>query len=117
MENTEGIPKTFHYSKQIDLKDTKITLHMFGVEFNNAIFVSVYDNEPKMGSFSQGYTIQGVGQTSVIFQGKHNQYADALTSLFAKKSGKLCYGSINISHDEGFSIGLLKELIDQYSTS
>ncbi|MHA2248717.1 MAG: hypothetical protein ACXAD7_00075 [Candidatus Kariarchaeaceae archaeon] len=106
-------PTILHYSHTIG--DHTLYLHV--VQFNNALFVSLYDKLPRLGSMTLAYPLEANVEKYSVFTGKNGEYADALAMIFAKKINKMVYGSVIVSEETPLSLELVKILIDKYVQS
>ncbi|MFV2015052.1 MAG: hypothetical protein ACC656_06475 [Candidatus Heimdallarchaeota archaeon] len=113
-EIKEVFPKTKQYLKKIETTDKDFTLHMFVIEYSNAIQIAVYDGKPTLGSMSFGYVDGDLSQHLEIFTGNHNQYSNALALILAKKTDKVIYASVNLSRESVVDLSIIKSLLENY---
>lgn len=111
--NSKKEPKIHIFSILIE-KDTDKCLYFHVVEYDNGLFVTLYDNLPRLGSMTLAYPLGNNVEIHSIFIGKSNQFADAIAMIISKHTNKLVYGSINVSDESQISLNLIKSLIDQY---
>ncbi|OLS28515.1 MAG: hypothetical protein HeimC2_05710 [Candidatus Heimdallarchaeota archaeon LC_2] len=113
-EQDKEFPNTRRYSHEIIIDEKVITLQLFVVEYQNALQVAVYDQQPTLGSMSFGYFVGDVTQHLEIFTGNHNQFSNVLASVLANKTKKLVYASVNLKNEIGVDISTMKKLLDKY---
>lgn len=112
VDHTE-LPKIKFYTKTIGDKK-EFTLYFHLVEYVNAIFVSIYNDIPRLGSMSMAYQIEDNVDTFSIFTGNNNQFANAVAMILSKKKNKLVYGSVHLNSKLNISLDVFRELIDLY---
>ncbi len=103
------IPNTLHFDLEIH---DELILNLFVTEYENAIHLSIYDNNIKMGSYSVAYP--GMLDRIVIFTGKNEAFATAITQIISKQVNKITYGSVYIENDSSINLTHIKQLIDKY---
>ena len=114
-ENTINAPQVVTTSIKIPINDneeTEIILH--SQKYLNGVFVSIYENDPKLGSISVGYPLGESFERYQLFSGKHSDLADGLSLLLAKRLNTMVYGSVIVGNDTPLNHTVMKELINQY---
>ncbi len=107
------LPKIKFYAKTIGDKND-FTLYFHLVEYKNAIFASIYNDIPRLGSMTMAYQIEDNVDTFPIFTGNNNQFANALAMILSKKKNKLVYGSVHLNTELNIGLDVFRELIDLY---
>ena len=113
-EQNIQFPQTRQYTQEIQYDENIITLHLFVIEYQNALQVAVYDQQPTLGSMSFGYFVGDVTQHLEIFTGNHNQFSNVLASVLSNKTKKIVYASVNLKNEIGIDLTVMKKLLDQY---
>ncbi|MCY3411458.1 MAG: hypothetical protein INQ03_07490 [Candidatus Heimdallarchaeota archaeon] len=103
-------PVNYYYSLKIS---EEYTLSMFIVEFENAIQVSIYDDQ-KIGSMVLSYPSNEIVSRQVIFSGRHESFANAVGQLLAHFSKKMVYSSVYLNVASPVSLDHIRSLIDRY---
>jgi hypothetical protein len=112
--NSNTLPTTHLFSLEVGHKEYN-TVYLHVVEFENGIFVSIYEVSPRLGSISLSYPVGDNVDRYPVFTGKHGQYVDALTMLLSKKKKKLVLGSVNIAKDSSVTLDTIKQLVAMYT--
>jgi hypothetical protein len=110
----DNFPDIKKYYNQFNVGDEEVVLHLFVVEYDNAIQIAVYEKSPTLGSMSFGYTDGDLTNHLEIFTGKHNQFANALALILAKRTSKIIYASINLSKETVVDLDMIKKLLNDY---
>jgi hypothetical protein len=112
---SNAAPVTYLYSLEVGHKEhSNVYLHV--VEFENGIFVSIYEENPRLGSISLSYPVGENVDRYSVFTGKHGQYVDALTMLLSKRKKTLALGSVNIKEDSSVTLDTIKQLVTMYTS-
>lgn len=113
-EQDSEFPKVYQYTQEINIDDNRVILHLFVVEFHNAIQVAIYDQKPTLGSMSFGYIVGDLTQHHEIFTGNHNQFSNMLASVLSNRTKKIVYASVNLKNEVGVDLNIIKKLLDKY---
>lgn len=99
--------------KKLKIHDEQ-TLYMFATEFNNALQVSVYDGEPRLGSYSVAFPTSDSIERMSIFSGKNESFANAVAQILAGRKNKIVYASVFLNNSMAITLDHLKNLIDLF---